>query len=226
MASDSARLASVRAALPLVQENTTVGLGSGRAVFALAAEIGKQADGKPTVKAVVASSLTAKHAEKAGIEVVDIDSVDFLDIAFDGADEVDSELSLIKGGGAALLREKLLIAAARRVVIMAEDNKKVDRLGETRLLPVEVVQFAWKKTQARLMRIADDAQLRLDDNQQPVVTDEGHYLLDIPAPEGDIRDLASTLKNTLGVVDHGLFIDLATDVILGHEDGGSTTLQR
>jgi ribose 5-phosphate isomerase A len=226
MAPDSARLAAVRSALPLVPENSVIGLGSGRALFALAAEIGRKWDGKPPVRAVVASSLAAQRATEAGIEIVDLDTVGRLDIAFDGADEVDSELAMIKGGGAALLREKLVIAAAQRVVIMAEDSKKVDRLGQTRLLPVEIVRFGWQGTKRRLLEFVDDANLRTDDNGEPVVTDEGHYLLDVPVPAGDIRELANTLKATLGTVDHGLFIDLATDVILGHEDGSTTTLTR
>jgi ribose 5-phosphate isomerase A len=226
MASDSARLAAVRAALPMVQENTVIGLGSGRAVFALADEIGAKWQGSPPVRAVVASSATAERAKEAGIEIVDLDDVQALDLAFDGADEVDSALAMIKGGGAALLREKLVIAAARRVVIMAEDSKKVDRLGATRLLPVEVVKFGWQSTRRRLLHLVEDAQLRLDDNGEPVITDEGHFLLDVPVPPGNIRDLAQALKSTLGTVDHGLFIDLATDVILGHEDGGATTLQK
>jgi ribose 5-phosphate isomerase A len=226
MAPDSARLAAVRAALPLVPENSTIGLGSGRALFALTAEIGRKWNGNPPVRAVVASSLTAECAKDAGIEIVDLDTVEHLDLAFDGADEVDSQLAMIKGGGAALLREKLVIAAARRVIIMAEDSKKVDRLGESRLLPVEVVQFGWQSTRRRLLDFVEDATLRVDGDGNAVVTDEGHYLLDVPVPAGDMRELASRLKATLGTVDHGLFIDLATDVILGHEDGGSTTLSR
>lgn len=224
--SDSARLAAVRAALPLVEENTTIGLGSGRALHALTAAIGDKWDGKPPISAVVASSATAKRAEAAGIRIVDLNDVKAIDNAFDGADEIDSELALIKGGGAALLREKLVIAAAKRVIIMAEDTKKVDRLGETRLLPVEVVRFGWEITRDRVLEFVTEAKLRVDESNQPVITDEGHFLLDASIRPGSMPDLARALKGTLGVVDHGLFIDMATDVILGHEDGSATTLNR
>jgi ribose 5-phosphate isomerase A len=224
--SDSARLAAVRAALPLVQENTTIGLGSGRALFALADAIGKKWDGQPPVSAVVASSFTAKRAEEAGIRIVDLNDVKTLDLAFDGADEIDSQLALIKGGGAALLREKLVIAAAQRVIIMAEESKKVDQLGETRLLPIEIVRFGWEITRDRVLQFVSEAKLRVDESNQPVITDEGHFLLDASIRGGSMSELATALKNTLGVVDHGLFIDMATDVILGHEDGSTTTLNR
>jgi ribose 5-phosphate isomerase A len=224
--SDSARMAAVLATLPLVEENMIIGLGSGRAVFALTDAIGEKWDGRPPVKAVVASSTTAKRAEEAGFSVIDLNDVDALDIAFDGADEVDSDLAVIKGGGAALLREKLVIACAKRTVLMAEDNKKVDRLGQTRLLPVEIVRFGWETTRKRVLHMVDDAQLRIDEHHQPVITDEGHLLLDVPVPSGDITELAQALKATLGVVEHGLFINMATDVVLGHDDGSATTLQR
>jgi len=219
-------MAAVRATLPLVEENMTIGLGSGRAVFALTDAIGARWDGHPPVNAVVASSITAKRAEEAGIHVVDLNDVDELDIAFDGADEVDPDLAVIKGGGAALLREKLVIACAKRTVLMAEDNKQVDRLGESRLLPVEIIRFGWETTRKRVLQIVESAQLRFDENRQPVITDEGHLLLDVPVPGGNLRELAGALKSTLGVVEHGLFIDMANDVVLGHEDGSATTLQR
>lgn len=226
MALDLARIAAVKAAYELVPFNTTIGLGSGRAVFALTDLIGERHKGKPPLRAVVASSKTAKHAEAAGIEIIELAGDVEVSAAFDGADEVDNDLALIKGGGAALLREKILIASAPKVVIMAEDAKKVDHLGETRLLPVEIVRFGWETTRERVLQVTRDATLRMDDQGQPVVTDEGHYLLDVSVPQGDIRELANRLKQTLGIVDHGLFIDLATEVILGHDDGTVTSLQK
>ena len=226
MTLDPARVAAVNAALPLVPEQVVIGLGSGRAVFLLTEQIGQKYDGRPPVKAVVASSKTAAVAEKAGIEIVDLDANTSVHIAFDGADEIDNELALIKGGGAALLREKLIIAAAKKVVIFAEEKKKVDRLGQTRLLPVEIVRYGWQTTRSRVLDFVESATLRQDENGQPVVTDENHLLLDVPVPAGDIRRFAAALKSTLGVVDHGLFIDLATDVLLGHEDGSVTSLQK
>jgi ribose 5-phosphate isomerase A len=226
MASETARLAAARAALDLVPEHATIGLGSGRAVFALVALLSDAFDGEPPVRAVTASDETARRARAAGIEVVDLTAETQLDAAFDGADEIDARLAMIKGGGAALLREKLVMAAAGRVVIMAEAHKQVDRLGTTRLLPVEVVRFGWTATRRRLLRIVEEATLRTDEAGDPVITDEGHHLLDVPMPTGDVGDIASSLKQVLGVVDHGLFIDMATDVLLGHDDGSVTSLQK
>lgn len=226
MATDPARFAAVQAALALVPENVTIGLGSGRAVFALAQQIGEKYEGKPPVRAVVASSKTAAIARDAGIEMVELEENTRIHTAFDGADEVDSEFAMIKGGGAALLQEKLVIAAASAAVILIEENKLVSRLGTTRLLPIEVVRFGWQTTKARLLDYVEHATLRLDETGQPVITDENHYLLDVPVPPGNIREFATALKSTLGVVDHGLFIDLATSVLLGHDDGSVTSLQK
>jgi ribose 5-phosphate isomerase A len=119
------------------------------------------------------------------------------------------------------------MAAAGRVTIMVEDRKRVPRLGHTRMLPVEVVRFAWQSTQRRLGRLLPETALRVGADGHPVVTDEGHYLLDgrIP-PEGDLHALAAEVKATLGVVEHGLFLDQADEVLLGRADGTVEVLTR
>jgi ribose 5-phosphate isomerase A len=139
----------------------------------------------------------------------------------DGADEVDGSLGLIKGGGGALLREKIVISAARRFVVVAEAAKKVERLGEHFPLPVEVVRFGWRDTRRRLSGLLPGAELRsTEDRSQPYVTDEGHYILDAPIPGGtNPADLGVALKRLPGVVEHGLFLDMASLALLGHEDG-------
>jgi ribose 5-phosphate isomerase A len=148
-------------------------------------------------------------------------------VVLDGADEVDPDLGLIKGGGAALLREKIVVSAAERFCVVAEAKKKVGRLGETRGLPVEVVRFGWRDTRRRLLALLPDAELRTsEDEGGPVITDEGHYLLDCPLPgEGDLEQLATAIKATVGVVEHGLFLGLASEVILGEPDGGVEVLR-
>src|SRR5215208_5774126 len=152
----------------------TIGLGSGRAVWAVVERL------PAGVRAVVASELTRKRALLAGIEVVELDGSFELDLAVDGADEVDGSLGLIKGGGGALLREKIVISAARRFVVVAEAAKKVDRLGERCPVPVEVVRFAWRDTRRRLAPLLPDAELRMEAGAEPFLTDEGHYILDGP----------------------------------------------
>jgi ribose 5-phosphate isomerase A len=220
MTDGAARMAAVAAAAARVEPGTTIGLGSGRAVFALVEALAARwpAEGRP--RAVVASDRTAELARAAGLELVDLGEGVTVDHAFDGADEVDADLGLVKGGGAALLREKLVMAAARRVTIVAEAAKRVPRLGHARPLPVEVVRFAWPSTRQRLERLLPAATLRVDPDGRPLVTDEGHHILDGHIPEGaDLHALAAAIKGTLGVVEHGLFLDQVDEVLLGHADG-------
>jgi len=223
---DPARAAAVAAVRERIEPGMTIGLGSGRAVFALVDLLATTWPGRRPLRAVVASSRTEARARAAGIELADLDTGRALDLAVDGADEIDPALRLLKGGGGALLREKLVIAAARHVVIVAESPKLVPRLGTTKALPVEVVRFAWPTTRARLLDLLPSATLRQTPDGTPVVTDEGHHLLDCTLPDTDLLALATALKSTLGVVEHGLFPDQADEVLLGQPDGGVRVLSR
>ena len=170
------------------------------------------------LRAAVASTDTETAVRRAGIELVEPDAG--LSLAIDGADEIDSTLGLLKGGGGALLREKLLVRAAERFLVVAQASKRVERLGDTRALPVEVVRFAWQTTQRRLLELVPSAEPRLDSGGRPVVTEEGNVLLDCTLPaEGDIAELAATIRAEVGVVEHGLFLGMADVVLLGHPDG-------
>src|SRR3954462_2753434 len=151
----------------MVELGMTIGLGSGRAVWALL-DLLRDRD----IRAAAASARTDLLLREAGIEVVDLDGAVRLAMAIDGADEIDPELGLIKGGGAAMQREKLVVKAAERFVVVAEARKKVARLGQTRGLPVEVVRFAWRDTQRRLLSLVSAADLRLNDGGDVVITDE------------------------------------------------------
>jgi ribose 5-phosphate isomerase A len=223
---DPSRAAAVTAARARVEPGMTVGLGSGRAVFALIDLLAASWPSSRPLRAVVASSRTEARARSAGIELVDLDDDRVLDLAVDGADEVDDRLRLLKGGGGALLREKLVIAAARHVVIVAESPKLVPRLGTTRPLPVEVVRFAWPSTRTRLLDLLPTATLRRAPDTTPVTTDEHHHLLDCALPDADLPNLATAIKSTLGVVEHGLFLDQADEAFVGHPDGSVQTLSR
>lgn len=219
----AARAAAVAAASTRIEPSMTIGLGSGRAVTALVEVLGTRwrERGGPPPRVAVASSGTEEHAREAGLEVVPLDDL-ALDLVVDGADEIDPRLDLIKGGGAALLREKLLAAAGRRVLIIAEREKYVPRLGTTHPLPVAVVPYAWPMTRRRLLRLLPEATLRLDPGATPLRTDEGHYILDcrLPSdPDLDLIGLAAAIKATLGVVEHGLFLGVANEVLLGNPDG-------
>ena len=223
---DPARAAAVAAARERIEPGMTIGLGSGRAVFALVDLLAATEPEPGRLRAVVASSRTEARARAAGIELVSLDDDLTLDLAIDGADEVAPDLGLLKGGGGALLREKLVLAAAGRVVIVAEAPKLVDRLGTTRALPVEVVRFAWPTTRRRLLDLLPTATLRRTADHHPVVTDEGHHLLDCELPGGDLAALAAAIKSTLGVVEHGLFPDQADEVLIGQRDGRVRVLRR
>jgi ribose 5-phosphate isomerase A len=211
----TAREAAAAAAAELVSPDTIVGLGSGRAVWATIAHL------PAGTRAVAASERTREIALSTGIEVLELDGTFELELALDGADEVGPGLGLIKGGGGALLREKIVISAARRFVVVAEASKKVDRLGERFRLPVEVVRFAWKDTRRRLSEVLPDGELRISPaSAEPFVTDEGHYILDAPVPaRSDPLTIAAALKTIPGVVEHGLFLGMASLALLGNEDG-------
>jgi ribose 5-phosphate isomerase A len=216
-----ARRAAAEAAAALVEPGMTIGLGSGRAVWALVEILGERTG----VRAAVASERTGELARDAGIEIVALDGEAALDLALDGADEVDPRLGLIKGGGGALLREKIVISAARRFVVVAEIAKRVERLGEHHRLPVEVVRFGWRDTHRRLAGLVDDPVLRMD-GEEPFRTDEGHIILDCEIPAGsDPFELGPRLQCVPGVVENGLFLGLAERALLGRPDGGVDVLE-
>jgi ribose 5-phosphate isomerase A len=214
-----ARDAASAAATELIEPGTTIGLGSGRAVWRVVARIAERWPDGPPLRAVVASELTHARAREAGIEVVELDGTFELDLAIDGADEVDHDLRLIKGGGGALLREKIVIAAARRFVVVAETDKLVDRLGAGFRLPVEVARFAWRDTARQLAELLPDPELRTA-GDSAFLTDEGHHILDCPIPpETDLDALADRLRDIPGVLEHGLFIGMAQQALLGTPAG-------
>ena len=225
LSADAARAVAVRAALELVEPGMRLGLGSGRAVFALARALG-DIEARPEL-VVCASPQTADAAAAAGLRVVEPEEALELDLALDGADEVMRDLRVLKGGGGSLLREKLLIESAERCVIVAEARKLVTRLGERWRLPVEVVRYAWQGTRDRLLGVLEDAVLRSSTEGEPFVTDEGHYLLDCALPPGaDLAFIAAAVKSVTGVVEHGLFLTHAEMALLGAPDGSLERLVR
>lgn len=221
---EAARAAVVAAVASRLEPGMLLGLGSGRAVWTLIDTLKARWAGR-LPRVVVASSATEARAAAAGFKILSLDGTVTLDVAVDGADQLDRRLNLIKGHGAALLREKLVVAAADRFLVLAERAKLVDRLGEGMLLPVEVVRFAWAHTRRRLLEVVPKATLRLGADRAPLVTDEHHYLLDCAVPARcDLSQLAERIKATLGVVEHGLFLGMADQAFLGTPDGRIETL--
>ena len=224
MDEDPARAAVVAAVAAQLEPGMLLGLGSGRAVWALIDTLKARWAGR-LPRVVVASSATEARAAAAGFEIISLDGTVIPDVAVDGADELDRRLNLIKGHGAALLREKLVVAAADRFLVLAERAKLVGRLGEGMLLPVEVVRFAWAQTRRRLLEVVPEATLRLGDDRTPIVTDENPLPPRLrrarrTQPGGAIE----ALKATLGVVEHGLFLGMAEQAFLGTPEGRVETL--
>lgn len=216
-----AREAAARAAVERIQAGQTLGFGSGRAVWKVIEALGDRAP----ERAVAASTRTEERLREAGIEPLSIDDAGTVDLVIDGADELDHSLNLIKGGGGAHLREKLLVEAGRDFLVVAETPKLVDRLGTNWPVPVEIVRFGWLTTRARLLDICAAAERRTDDRGQAFVTDEGNWILDCAVPaDADLEELAAAIKAETGVVEHGLFLGMASAAILGTPDGSVETL--
>lgn len=214
-------IASERAAT-LVEDGMVVGLGSGTTSALVVAAIGKRVEQEGLrLVGVPTSERTAEIAGQLHIPLSTLADHPHLDIAIDGADEVElGSLQLIKGGGGNLLREKLIAIAAARFVIVVDDRKLVQKLGTRFPLPIEVVPFGWQTTERRLRDLGAEPVLRKQDNGDAYVTDGGHYILDcrfgaIDSPAG----LAQSLDGVVGVVEHGLFLDMTSEVIVGKADG-------
>jgi ribose 5-phosphate isomerase A len=219
---DAKRAAGVAAA-ELVEDGMTLGLGTGSTVAyfldALAAR-------DVSVAGVPTSEATASRCRELGLELLDIAEVSELDLVVDGADELDPSLHLTKGGGGALLREKVVASLGRRFVVIATVDKQVTRLGDTFRLPLEVVPFAIGPVTRRLTSLGYEVVERHGDDG-PYRTDNGLSILDVRR-DGGIADPVVTdvvLTTIPGVAETGLFVDLATEALLGAPDGTVTELR-
>jgi ribose 5-phosphate isomerase A len=215
---DAYKLAAAEKALELVRDGMLLGLGSGTTTRFFTEGVGRLVAGGMKVRAVPTSRATAELAATHGIPVV-ADLVGSIDLAVDGADEVDPALGLIKGRGGALFREKLVAAAAKRFVVVADETKLVQRLGEG-VLPVEVLPFLWRTTAERLASLCAGLKVR-GGEESPYITDNGNLILDLSFESGiaDAGELGSALKATVGVVEHGLFVAMADECIVAGPDG-------
>ena len=213
------------AAARLVESGMTVGLGTGStAVWFVKALGARAAEENMTLKCVATSKATAELATEVGLKVIDLDKAGTIDLTVDGADEIGPELALIKGGGAALLREKLVWEASLRCVVIADAAKAVKTLGRF-ALPVEVVAFGHTTTAGRIADalawcgVAGEPKLRMKDGSA-VKTDGGNYIYDCACKKiEDPALLAEALKSLTGVVEHGLFLGLADEALIGTEAG-------
>jgi ribose 5-phosphate isomerase A len=221
MTSDPKRAAAERAA-SLVESGMRVGLGTGSTAALFVAALGERVRGGLDIVGVPTSEATRRQADSLGIRLTTLEETPELDLTVDGADELDDRLRLIKGGGGALLREKIVASASRRMVVIADASKRVDVLGRFPL-PVEVVPFGLETTTRRIRALLGGAgpEIRLRRKDGEIFrTDGGNLILDlhlgaIPDPDS----LAAELKTATGVVDHGLFIGLASAALIGGPEG-------
>jgi ribose 5-phosphate isomerase A len=215
MTSDQEKKLAARASLQFVRDGDVVGLGSGSTAAYAVRFLGERVRAGLKIRGISTSVRTQNLAACLGIPLTTLEEVQRIDVTIDGVDEFDSELRLIKGGGGALLHEKIVASASRQVIIIADSSKQVCVLGKVPL-PVEVIRFAEALVSENISVLGATVRLRKDGAGKPFITDERNHILDchfgqIPDPPA----LAHTLSEIPGVVEHGLFINLADVVLLG-----------
>ncbi len=209
-------------AVDFVEPGMLVGLGSGStAVFAVRRLAELLYEGKlEHILGFATSKAVSKEAQKLGIPMMAEEMERAVDLTIDGADEVDPDLNLIKGGGGALLREKIVAQNSRRVVIVCDDSKLSPRLGTSRAVPVEVLSFGWRSQLRYIESLGARVAVRQSGSGSPFVTDSGNMILDCNfGPIASPAELAVSLSARAGIVEHGLFLSLATDVIISGREG-------
>lgn len=230
MSQDDAKKAAADRVVGWIDDGMRVGLGTGStAAFAVEALGLRIHDEGLRVVGVPTSFAAERLARRCRIPLTTLDEVDRLDLAFDGADEVDGALRLVKGRGAAHTREKVVAAQAERFVVLVDPSKQVDRLGTRMPLPVEVLPMALGPVERALRGLGARPELRMGVRKDgPVVTDQGFWVIDAHFDDGidDPEALDYALLRLPGVLDHGLFLGLATDVLVGRNEGDVTHLER
>jgi ribose 5-phosphate isomerase A len=214
----NAKQAAAHKAVAYIKNGMIVGLGTGSTAFWAIQYLAEKVQQGLRVTAIATSDETEKIARQCGIAVVELDTVDHIDIDIDGADEIDGEMNLIKGGGGALLREKIVAAASREFIVIADNSKQVEVLGNFPL-PVEIVPFGWRHTAAQLAALGCHTLLR-EREAKTFITDNGNYILDCHFSSiTDPATLEQRINNIPGVVESGLFVKMARRIILGYSDG-------
>lgn len=222
---DELKLNAAKAALELVQPQMKLGLGTGSTAAKFIDLLGEQVKNGLDVVCVPTSEATRVQAERLGIRLTSLDDEPFLDLAVDGADEIDRQLRLIKGGGGALLREKIVAAASERMVVIADASKLVGTIGAFPL-PVEVVRFGIRVTHNMIHTLSGEAgckgeiTLRRGEDGKPYVTENGNLILDCAFSQISQPELLAEIFSLIpGIVDHGLFLGIADTAFIAGESG-------
>lgn len=225
MSADDQKRRAGEKALDYIEPGMKLGLGTGSTADHFTRALGARVAEGLEITGVPTSEATEELARSLGIPLTTLDVTPVLDVTVDGADELDASLRLIKGGGGALLREKIVASSSRRMIVIADESKEVEMLGRF-ALPVEVIPFGSAATSGKIAAAAretgcdGDVVLRAGEGGRPFLTDSGNFIFDCAfgkIPEPDVLSLV--LSSIPGVVEHGLFIELATVAILGIDDG-------
>jgi len=216
---DESKKNAARRAVAFVEEGQVIGLGTGSTAAYVLEDLGGRVQAGLAITGVATSARTEQRARELGITIVGLNDVERINITIDGADEVDPAFNMIKGGGGALTREKLVALASERRVIVIDESKQVPILGKTRAVPVEVLPFAWRQTERRLVALGCNAILR-GGPEGIFTSDNGNYIVDCEFGEiADPRGLEKDIKQLPGVVECGLFIGIADCLVIGRDDG-------
>ncbi len=219
---DELKQAAAEKAVDFVESGMVIGLGTGStAVFAIRRIGALVASGDlQNVLGIPTSAASKALAEEVGVPLTTLAEHPVIDLTIDGADEVDPELNVIKGAGGALLHEKIVAQASLREIIVVDAVKVSDRLGSLAALPVEIVQFAWRTEEEYLADMGATVDVRRGADNNVFVTDEGNWILDCTFPPiADPARLSTQLARRAGIVEHGLFLGLVTDLIVASDEG-------
>ncbi|WP_242239990.1 ribose 5-phosphate isomerase A [Bacillus cereus group sp. BfR-BA-01309] len=202
-----------------VKEGMKVGLGTGSTVYWTIQKLGERVKEGLSFQAIPTSKETESLSKQLSIPLISLNEIDILDLTIDGADEIDSNLQLIKGGGGALLREKIVANSSKELIIIADESKLVTHLG-TFPLPVEITPFSWKQTERKIRSLGCQTTLRLQNNET-FITDNNNVIIDCVFPQNitNPANLHTQLKMITGVVETGLFVNMTSKAIIGTKNG-------
>jgi ribose 5-phosphate isomerase A len=211
--------ALAEAGIAQIKSGMVVGLGTGRAASRAIRALGRRIkDEGLEIKCVATSEASEKVAKEVGLEVIDFALVEQVDFLFDGADECDTELRMLKGAGGAMTRERIVAWASNRCVYLVQEHKVVENLGSNTTLAIAVMAFGLASFRAELRSFGLNGVCRRTMDGQLYITDNGNLILDVMIDGQDLDELASHLNDIPGVIDHGLFLTEADEIIVEHGD--------
>jgi len=217
---DSLKKAAALKAVEFVRDGMVVGLGTGSTAKHMIIALGEKVRTGMRLSGVPTSNETAAFARQQGITLIDTDQAWVIDVAMDGADQVDPHFNLIKGGGGALLKEKIVAASAKQFIVLIDYTKRVSMLGDSFPLPIEVIPFGWGSTAREIQALTKSSVVLRERNGAPFITEAGHVILDVHLPRVDNpRELEVALNLIPGVIETGLFVGRTDLLIVGTPNG-------